>query len=61
MVRYLGDRYQEADTLGKLGDTHLATGDTTTARAAWQQALAILGELNHPEAEQVRAKLATLG
>jgi tetratricopeptide (TPR) repeat protein len=60
MVRYLGDRYQEADNLGNLGETHLATGDSHAARGAWQQALTILDELNHPDAEQVRAKLATL-
>lgn len=60
MVRYLGDRYQEADTLGNLGDTHLAMGDSRTAHDAWQQALTILDELNHPDAEQVHAKLATL-
>jgi Tfp pilus assembly protein PilF len=60
MVRRLGDRYQEADTLGNLGDTHLATGDSHAARDAWQRALAILDELDHPEAEQVRDKLAAL-
>jgi tetratricopeptide (TPR) repeat protein len=60
MVRYLGDRYQEADTLGNLGDSHFAMGDSRAARGAWQQALTILDELNHPDAEQVRARLATL-
>lgn len=60
LAQYIGDRYQEADTLRKLGETHLATGDTRTALDTWQQALAILGELNHPDAEQVRTRLATL-
>lgn len=60
LARHIGDRYQEADTLRNLGETHLATGDTRSARDTWQQALTILGELNHPDAEQVRAKLATL-
>jgi tetratricopeptide (TPR) repeat protein len=60
MVRHLGDRYQEAETLGNLGDTHLATGEVDAARDAWQQALTILDELSHPDAEQVRAKLAAL-
>jgi len=60
MVRHLGDRYQEADTLGNFGDTHLAMGRPHAAHGAWQQALTILDELNHPEAEQVRAKLARL-
>jgi tetratricopeptide (TPR) repeat protein len=57
MVRHLGDRYQEADTLGNLGDVHLAAGEPLAARDAWQRALAILDELDHPDAEQVRAKL----
>jgi tetratricopeptide (TPR) repeat protein len=61
IVRYLGDRYQEADALGSLGDIHLATGDSGAARDAWQQALAILEDLGHPEADQVRAKLTGLG
>ena len=60
LVRYLGDRYQEADTLGNLGGVHLATGDPRAAQDAWQRALAILDELDHPDAEQVRAKLAGL-
>jgi len=60
IVRYLGDRYQEADTLGNLGETHLASGDSRAARGAWHQALTILDELNHPDAERVRAKLAAL-
>jgi hypothetical protein len=60
LARYLGDRYQEADTLRNLGDTYLATGNTQAARDTWQQALAILGELDHPDAEQVRSRLATL-
>jgi tetratricopeptide (TPR) repeat protein len=57
LVRQLGDRYQEADTLTSLGSVHRATGDSHAARDAWQRALIILGELDHPDAEQVRAKL----
>jgi tetratricopeptide (TPR) repeat protein len=60
MVRQLGDRYQEADTLGSLGDLHLAAGNPHAAHDTWRQALAIFGELDHPDAEQVRAKLAAL-
>lgn len=59
IVRNLGDRYQEADTLGNLGDTYFAMGDSPAAHGAWQQSLTILDELNHPEADQVRAKLST--
>ena len=57
LVRELGDRYIEADTLVHLGDIHHAVGDPAAAHLAWQQALAILDELDHPQADQVRAKL----
>jgi tetratricopeptide (TPR) repeat protein len=56
--RKLGNRYLEADTLKHLGDTQLAMGDRETARASWQEALAILDDLGHSDAEQVRARLA---
>jgi len=60
LYRDLGERYNEAGTLTHLGDTHHVTGNHHAARAAWQQALTILDELDHPDAEQVRAKLAAL-
>jgi len=60
LFRDLGDRYGEATTLTHLGDTHHATGNHQAANNAWQHALAILDDLNHPDAEQVRAKLAGL-
>ncbi len=43
-----------------LGDTYLAAGDSASARAAWDNALAILDDLGHPDAAQVREKLKTL-
>jgi tetratricopeptide (TPR) repeat protein len=60
LLRDLGDRYDEADTLTRLGDTHHATGNHHAAHDAWQQALTTLNELNHPDADKVRAKLAGL-
>jgi tetratricopeptide (TPR) repeat protein len=56
----IGDRYYQAETLSHLGDTQRAAGNPQPAKTAWQQALAILDELDHPESDQVRAKLATL-
>lgn len=53
----LGDRYEEAVTLTYLGETQHAAGDPRAARAAWRLALTIFDELDHPDAEQVRAKL----
>jgi tetratricopeptide (TPR) repeat protein len=60
LLRNLGDRYNEATVLTRLGDTHHAARNHQAAREAWQQALAILDELDHPDTEQVRAKLASL-
>ena len=55
--RGLSDRYDETLTLNQLGDTHRAAGNQDAARSVWRQALAILDDLHHPDAEQVRAKL----
>jgi tetratricopeptide (TPR) repeat protein/transcriptional regulator with XRE-family HTH domain len=59
LCRDLGDRANQADTLRHLGDTQAAAGDPGAARASWQEALAILTELGHPDAEAVRGDLAT--
>jgi DNA-binding SARP family transcriptional activator/Tfp pilus assembly protein PilF len=56
----IGDRYNYARTLVCLGDVHDDAGDRDTARGAWRQALAILDELHHPDAEDVRGKLRGL-
>ncbi|WP_210582768.1 tetratricopeptide repeat protein, partial [Streptomyces sp. GESEQ-4] len=55
-----GYRWGQAHTLGNLGDVHLATGATDTAREAWQRALAILGDPDHPDTAQLRNKLNTV-
>ena len=54
------DRYHEATVLTHLGDTHHTSGDLRQARDALQQALAILDDLHHRDASQVRAKLAAV-
>jgi tetratricopeptide (TPR) repeat protein len=56
----LGDRHSEAAVLCNLGDTYHAAGNTDAARDAWQQALTILDQLDHPDADAVRTKLAAL-
>jgi DNA-binding SARP family transcriptional activator/Tfp pilus assembly protein PilF len=58
--RELGDRYYEADSLARLGDTHGASGNPDAAGLAFQQALNILTELDHPDADKVKAKLGIL-
>jgi tetratricopeptide (TPR) repeat protein len=56
----LGNRIYESEALIHLGDTRHAAGDLALARQAWQQALAILEEVRHPDADQMRAKLASI-
>ncbi len=58
--RDLGNRYREATALTDLGDTHHTSGSPRAASAAWQQALTILDQLDHPDADQVRTKLADI-
>jgi tetratricopeptide (TPR) repeat protein/transcriptional regulator with XRE-family HTH domain len=59
IFREFGDRLNQARTLGNIGDTRHAAGEHSQARDAWQQALAILEDLRHPDAGEVRAKLAS--
>ncbi len=61
LYRELGDRYLEANTLTHLGDSCHASGDARRALDAWQQAHDILDDLQHPDTDQVRAKLAAAG
>jgi tetratricopeptide (TPR) repeat protein len=58
ILRDLNERYYLAATLVRLGETHDAAGNRAAARDAWHQAATILDELRHPDADQVRARLA---
>jgi len=58
LYREFGDRYHEADTLDSLGEIRLATDDTESAVAAWQDAVDILDELGLSAAVKLRAKLS---
>jgi DNA-binding SARP family transcriptional activator len=58
--RGLGDRYAEADTLHQLGVAHNAAGSWGAARTNWSDALRILDELDHPDADNVRIKIQDL-
>ena len=59
LCREYGDRYSEAEILIHVGDARHAAGELPQARQAWQQALAIYDDIEHPDAEKVRAKLAS--
>jgi DNA-binding SARP family transcriptional activator/Tfp pilus assembly protein PilF len=58
--REAGDRYGEAEALTHIGESHHAAGDLHAARRAWRQALAVFTELDHAEADRVRARLCQL-
>jgi tetratricopeptide (TPR) repeat protein/transcriptional regulator with XRE-family HTH domain len=57
LYQSLGDRYNEADSLTDLGDAHNGAGNAHAARNAWQQALTILDDLDHPDTDKVRSRL----
>jgi DNA-binding SARP family transcriptional activator len=52
------DALVEALILIHLGDARYAAGELPQARHAWQQALAIYGDIQHPNVGKVRDKLA---
>ncbi|MGW0431523.1 AfsR/SARP family transcriptional regulator [Micromonospora sp. NPDC003197] len=58
--RALGDRYDEAEVLVNLGETHRAAGDVEAALIDWRDALLVFDELGHPDADQLRIKIADL-
>ena len=58
IFREVGDRRSEADVLIRSGDTCHVAGELPEARDAWRQALTILEDMEHPDADTVRAKLA---
>jgi DNA-binding SARP family transcriptional activator len=59
LCRDSGDRYTEAEILSHLGDARHAAGEVPAARQAWQQALAVYDDFHHPDADKIRAKLAS--
>jgi DNA-binding SARP family transcriptional activator len=61
LYRELGDLYDQAYVLSYYGDALHSAGDVRAARQAWQQALVILNDLHHPDADQARARLSRLG
>ena len=49
-----------AEILTHIGDAHRAARDLRGARDTWREALAILHDLDHPDASQVRDRLRDL-
>lgn len=56
----MGEQYEAADVLAQLGTIHLRHGDRVLARECWVRSVRLLTELGHPDADDVRAKLAAL-
>ncbi|MBO4206434.1 AfsR/SARP family transcriptional regulator [Micromonospora echinofusca] len=60
LYQNLGDRYFESVALTHLAETHRAAGRPDSARKAYLQALDGLDELDHLDADEVRAALSRL-
>ncbi|SED72457.1 DNA-binding transcriptional activator of the SARP family [Amycolatopsis tolypomycina] len=56
----MGEQYEAADVLAQLGQVQLRHGDPAAARECWLRSVRLLTELGHPDADDVRAKLAAL-
>jgi DNA-binding SARP family transcriptional activator/tetratricopeptide (TPR) repeat protein len=57
LIEVLRTGYYQTTMLVHLGDAYYAAGQLPQARQAWQEALAILEDLDHSDADQVRARL----
>lgn len=56
----LDDKYHVAEVLIRLGETYTAAGEGAQARSVWNQALAILQKIGHPNADQLTARIQQL-
>jgi DNA-binding SARP family transcriptional activator/tetratricopeptide (TPR) repeat protein len=59
LFRGCDDLHGAAETLVRLGETHMAAGDEAAAREAWSRAAEFFEELGDAEAGRIRARLAT--
>lgn len=57
----IGDKHQQARAHDGLGHSYHTTGDSDQAFQHWQEALTLYTVLGVPEADRVRAQLATAG
>lgn len=58
LYRHLGWLYEVADSLRNLGDAHQAAHHHDAALGAWREAATVFVQLDHPEAEEMRAKIS---
>ncbi|MEV6037422.1 BTAD domain-containing putative transcriptional regulator [Nonomuraea sp. NPDC052116] len=59
LFQEVGDRWHEADTTVHLGEMYDAAGDRAAALDTFRRALELLEQLNHPDADRLRARLAS--
>jgi tetratricopeptide (TPR) repeat protein len=55
--RRVGHRGLEAEVLAHIGDSHASALDIEAANEAWRSALRIFDDLDHSDADEIRAKL----
>ncbi|MEV8611143.1 BTAD domain-containing putative transcriptional regulator [Amycolatopsis sp. NPDC051373] len=56
----MDEHYEAADVLSQLGTAHLRLGHPAAARDCWLRSVHLLTDLAHPDAADVRAKLAAM-
>jgi len=61
LARETGTRLTQADVLDAMGDVNADLGDATNAARRYEEALEVLVDLGHRNADRVRDKLAALG
>ncbi|MDX3458331.1 BTAD domain-containing putative transcriptional regulator [Streptomyces sp. ME02-8801-2C] len=57
LLRAGGDRYNEAGSINRLGDTLALDGDLETARARWSEAVGIIAPMDPDWASEIREKV----
>ena len=57
LTRERTEPYLEASARAGTGDVHRGTGDHEAARQAWAAALRIFNGIDHPDGDEVRARL----
>jgi tetratricopeptide (TPR) repeat protein/transcriptional regulator with XRE-family HTH domain len=60
LYQVIGETGAQATTLDHLGDALLAVGDHADAREAWDHAVTIFDNLQHPAADEIRQKIHDL-
>lgn len=60
LYQEFGSRYFQSAVLAHLGENYQAMGQRDNASKAWNEALDILTDLDHPDADDIRRRVAQL-